>query len=160
MSNIYMVIDGVNGNISVPGYKNAVALHSVNFEASRQIETLVGKGHHRETSTPYFSEVFITKSLDGASNTLFQHLCRAQNIPQIEIVVCSTDSVPEPYAKYIFKNVMLANHSHNVVEGGKPVEALRLNYTEMQIATIGRDSTNAPQPQTLAGYNLATTQVT
>jgi len=160
MSNIYMIIDGIKGNLTTEGYQNAIALHDINFGAERVIKTPVGKGIHRETATPTFSEVTITKSVDAASGPLFQHFCRAQSISLVQIVCCSTDTVPEPYVKYSLKNAMVAHYSHNVYAGGKPFELLRLNYTELLIATIGRDSTNTPQPQTLAGYNLATTQVT
>jgi type VI secretion system secreted protein Hcp len=159
MSNIYMIIEGIKGNVSTEGYQNAIALHSFNLGAERLIKTPVGKGAHRETAIPVFLEIVVTKALDNASNVLFQYFCRAQNIPLVQIVCCSTDAVPEAYVKYMLKNVMISHCSHDIYAGGKPFESLSLNYTALQIAVIGRDASNKPQPQTLAGYDLATTEV-
>lgn len=159
MANIFLKIPNITGSITTQGYENTIALHSLSFNSERSITMKVGHLNSRESSVPYFSEVTITKSLDAATNSLLQALCNGKSIPQIEIDVCSTDTTPQPYVKYTLSNVMIAQHLHSVVAEGKPVEKLRLSYTQVQISYISRDASNAVGTQTVSGYNLATAQV-
>ena len=41
---------------------------------------------------------------------------------------------------------------------GFPAEALRLNYTKLQITTIPRDKTNTQQSPSTVGYNQETAE--
>jgi len=159
MSNIYMKISNISGNATAEGYQKAIILHSVNFNLERHMSTKVGEVSDRDSSRLNFSEVTITKSLDNSTNDFFQNMCNANSIDEIEIHVCTADSTPQAYAKYVLSNVMVAQHSHSVVADSKPIEKLRLNFTKVQITYTGRDNANKAGSPYTTGYDLEKAKV-
>jgi type VI secretion system secreted protein Hcp len=159
MSNIYMKIAEIEGSATAEGYKKAIVLHSVNFSFSRHITSQVGRVSDREASSPRVSEVTITKSLDRASNTLMEQMLAGKSIPSVEIYVCTTDSTPQHYVRYVLKDVMISHHEHGVSANSQPVEILDLNYTQIQITQTLRDEKNNALSPNASGYDLKTASV-
>ena len=156
---IYMKVDYVKGNVTAKGHEGWIELHHLNMDISRHMSTKVGKTQDREHSVPTFSDVEISKSLDTASNDLLQLTLKGETIPSIEVHLCTTGKSLEPYAKYIFEDVMISQASNIIASGTIPEETWRLNFTKMTVSYIGRDNTHDVATQNVVGYNLETAQM-
>jgi type VI secretion system secreted protein Hcp len=151
---IYMKIDGLKGNVTVPSYKDWMEVFSLDFKIKKNVAMITGAMTDRQTGLPRFSELEITKTIDGASTALFQKACNNDPIASVEIHVIATANDDNPCAKYIVNNVLISEGHTTVSHSGKPQEMWKLNYTQIQTTYIGRDSNNKTQSPLTTGYKL------
>jgi type VI secretion system secreted protein Hcp len=158
MSNIFMQIQGVEGNVTAPNYKGWIELDGFDFGVERNVSTKVGQMSDREGTTPRFSEVEIIKRLDKASNDLFTKTCGSKAIPQVNIHICSTDSLLTPYAKYALSDVIISAHNTSAAAETVPQELLSLSYAKIERTYITRDKANKNLAPDTVGYDLVSAQ--
>jgi type VI secretion system secreted protein Hcp len=134
MANIYMKITGISGNASAQGYEGWIQIDSLQFNTSRHIQTQTGKVHDRINGWPEFAQVIITKQLDDATSALFNSACSAKVLPQVDIAVCTSGASPQTYVQYTLSNVLISDYGHAVNHNNKPIEALYLDYTKIEMS--------------------------
>jgi len=156
---IFMRVDGVSGNVSAKGYERWIELNSLDFNVHSQATMPVGRPKDRVKCTPKFSEAQLSKSVDSASNALFQHACVNKVFNKVEIHVCTTDQNLSPIVKYVLHHVMISLFHTSVAHSGIPTEMVALNFTKIECTYQGRDANNCALSPMVAGYNLETAEV-
>lgn len=159
MSNIFMKINGIDGDVSAKDHKEWIALSSLSTKNSRTIVSKVGKMSDREGTTPQFHEIEIQKRLDSASNGLFQQSCTPKAISEVEIHICTTDAELSPYFKLTLSDVLISEHVMHASEDVKPFESIRLSFSKIQRTFISRDKNNKSTSPDIVGYDLAKAQM-
>ncbi len=154
MSHIFMQIKGFKGNVTIPQYKDWIAIDSFDIGGHRPVKMRIGDLTNREHSTLGFSPLTLIKHLDSASNDLFMAMCNAYTFSQVEIHVCQNDAKNTPYAKFLLDKVMVAKHHTDVLVDTNPIEEIEFAYTKIQQTYIKQDASSKAQAPHRAGYDL------
>ena len=154
---IFMQINGISGEVAVPGFVGDIQLNSFQWGVGRGISSPTGGSADRESSAPSVSEIVVTKISDKASPALLKNMFDGTNIPEIDIFfanVAKNGQAGVAYQEYVLSNVIFSGFS--VSSGGdRPTESLSLNFTKIQFKNITQ---NADGTQTIdtVGWDLAT----
>ncbi len=154
MSDIYMKVPEMPGNVTTQGYEKWIALQSFDFAIRNHLPMQVGKVADRDSSYPAPTELAITKILDKSSNKFFEASCSHKVVGTVEIHVCTTGSKATPYMKYTLDNVMVGDYHHAVGANGKPTELVGLNYTKMTLSYIEQNAQGQAAAPFVSGYDL------
>lgn len=151
MATIFMKIATIKGSSTVKGYQDWIELESLQFAASRRVQTVIGNASNRSVSAPSFSEITVSKPLDKASNPLYLAAAAGKALPEIEIHICHAGETHQPVQKHRLKNVVISEHRQVAHSGGLPHEMLSLNYVRSEVTYIGCDAAgNIQSPHTIA----------
>lgn len=156
---IFMKLDNIKGSVTAKPYQGWIELKQVKFNASRRIESLVGRKRKASAHLLHIADAFLVKDLDDASNPIFEALLSHKVIPKAEIHVCSTGSDLLPYRQYHLDNVLVTNHEEIASGGGQPSEVLEFNFTKFSQTYTGRDGHNKSKSPSTMGYDLETGQL-
>ena len=63
---IYLEYTGIKGNVTAEGYKDHIAVQSVQFGVGRGISMEAGNLSNRESTRPSLSEITLTKAADNS----------------------------------------------------------------------------------------------
>ncbi len=151
---LFMKINGVKGNVTSQGYEGWIQLSSMDNGIKRNMATKVGKTADRESTTPSFQEIEITKDIDSSTPTLYQYACEGHSMTNVEIHACSTGQTLSPYAKIQLSNVVVSSYHETILGDEQPFEEITLNFTKIQKTYISRDSQNKPQSPITFGFDL------
>ena len=69
---IYLEYEGIKGNVTADGYKDCIAVDSVQFGVGRGISMEAGNVSNRESTRPSVSEVTLTKKADNSVTAIFK----------------------------------------------------------------------------------------
>ncbi|MFN0113206.1 MAG: Hcp family type VI secretion system effector [Paracoccaceae bacterium] len=126
---IFMKIDGVKGAVQAVGYEEHIALDSIQYGVGRGVSSFTGTS--REVSSPSFSEISCSKTLDSASQPIFRNAMFGDAIDEIKIffVRDKTMGELEAYLTITLQNVLVTNYSISHSSGGDvPSESFSLNF--------------------------------
>jgi type VI secretion system secreted protein Hcp len=158
MSNIYMQMKNIEGNVTTANYKGWIELENVEFGIQRELKTRVGMASDRAAITPVFSEVSISKMIDQASNELMLKSCGDKALPEVDIHFCKSDKDSSPFMKIKLSNVMIGRYHTNAAKDTVPYETLTLSFTKIQRTYLGRDGSGSTLSPDVAGYDLEKAQ--
>ena len=151
---IFIKINGIKGNVTAKGHEGSIAAHSMHHTFEQDISMPVGRPQDRMRAKPQFSKVMITKSMDNSTNALLSKAYAGKVIPEVECNIVSTGDNLAVTAKYLFKNVLIANYETAASASGEPIETLGLHFTKMETTYLGRQSNNTPSSSQVTGYDL------
>ncbi|WP_096084373.1 Hcp family type VI secretion system effector [Agaribacterium haliotis] len=160
---IYVLHDGIKGNVTADGFKDHYKAESFNFGVSRALSMTTGSTANRESDNPTLSEVTLTKLADNSATELFKDSVGggkgAQGKDVVIKFVQTGSKGDEVFMEYTLKNSMVS--SYNVsAHGTEPaIETFTLNYTEIMISFSDYDSGNAQASPQRVGYNVEKTTV-
>lgn len=121
----------IKGDSAVKDHDKWITCNSLQLGVGRAI-SVSGGGKDRDTSTPSFSEVTITKSTDVASADLFfQAICgKSLGKAEIHFVQTGGSEGGQVYLKYELEEAIISSYS--VSSGGeRPSESISLNFTKI-----------------------------
>jgi type VI secretion system secreted protein Hcp len=151
-----MQIAGYKGNVTIPQYKDWIAIDNLEFGGERSIKMTIGDLTNREHSRLVLHKMTLLKQLDNTSNDLFMAMCNAHTYSQIEIHLCQNDANITPYAKFVLDKVMVAKYHTEVLVDANPMEEIEFAYTKIQRSYIKHDAMNKAQAPHRVGYDLET----
>lgn len=156
---IYMRVQGIEGNVTAKGHEKWIELNSLDFAASRNIQTRTGKTSDREATLPTVGEVVVSLDMNKASPNLFSEACVGK-AKTVKIDVCQTGTEnAKPYLEYTLNNVLFSSYEvriNNNDSHGAPEEVLTLNFDKIEMKYIPFDEKNNPQSPIPTGYDLTT----
>ena len=68
---IYLIYEGIKGNVTADGYKDHIQISSLQFGVGRGVSMEPGNLANREATRPSISEVTITKAADNSVTDFF-----------------------------------------------------------------------------------------
>lgn len=154
---IYLQYDGVKGNVTADGYKDHIAVLSLQFGVGRGISMEAGKMSNRETSRPSLSEITITKVADVSVTSFFKEAVTGSAGKKVVIKFVRTgkDKVQE-FMDYTLEDVLVSSYSVSASADGEPVESISLSYSKIMINYSDFDKTNKAGSPQRVGYDLTT----
>lgn len=154
---IYLEYDGIKGNVTADGYKDHIAVESVNFAVSRGISMEAGNLSNRESTRPSLSEISITKAADNSVTAIFKEAVTgsAGKKVVIKFVRTGADKVQE-YMDYSLENCLVSSYSMSASSEGEPMENITLSYSKLMINYSDFDKTNKSGNPQRVGYDLET----
>jgi type VI secretion system secreted protein Hcp len=138
---IFMQINGLSGDVSLPGFVGDIQLNSFQFGVGRGIGSPIG-GADRESSAPSVSEIVVTKALDKTSTALLRDILVGTDIPEIDIFfvnVSKSGQTGTAYAEYVLSDVLLSGYSASS-GGDRPSESISLNFTKIQYRSFTQNA--------------------
>ena len=154
---IYLQYDGVKGNVTAEGYKDHIAVLSVQFGVGRAISMEAGNMSNRESTRPSVSEVTITKIADNSVTALFKESVtgNAGKTVKIKFVRTGADKVQE-YMDIELSDVLISGYTMSADSEGDPTEVIVLSHSKLMINYSDFDKTNKSGNPQRVGYDLET----
>ncbi len=157
---ILLQLTGITGDSSISGHSGWISINSLSFGVGRGISSSTG-GSDRETSTPSFSEITLSKAVDIASTNLF-----AQSIYGMKIGdTCTFDFIQtggtgaevQIYMQLILSNPIISAYS--ITSGGdRPSESFSINFTKIIYKYTQFKVGGTPTQADPKGFDLTTGQ--
>ena len=152
---IYLEYEGIKGNVTADGYKNHIAVESVQFGVGRGISMEAGNLSNREATRPSLSEITLTKAADNSVTAIFKEAVTgsAGKKVVIKFVRTGADKVQE-YMDYTLENCLVSSYSMSASAEGEPMESISLSYSKIMINYSDFDKTNKSGSPQRVGYDL------
>ena len=152
---IYLEYEGIKGNVTADGYKDHIAVLSVQFGVGRGISMEAGKMSNRESTRPSLSEISLSKEADNSVTALFKEAVTgsAGKKVVIKFVRTGADKVQE-YMDYTLENCLVSGYSISGDSEGTPMETITLSYSKIMVNYSDFDKTNKSGNPQRVGYDL------
>ena len=154
---IYLEYDGIKGNVTADGYKDHIAVLSVQFGVGRGISMEAGNLSNRESTRPSLSEISLTKAADNSVTAIFKEAVTgsAGKKVTIKFVRTGADKVQE-YMSYALEDCIVSGYSISADAEGEPMESISLSYSKIMINYSDFDKSNKSGNPQRVGYDLET----
>lgn len=154
---IYVEYEGIKGNVTADGYKDHIAVHSLQFGVGRGISMEPGNLSNREATRPTISEVTLTKPADTSATALFKEAVTGSSGKKVTIKFLQTgaDKVVE-YMTYTLEDVLVSGYSVSADSEGDPMESISLSFSKIMVNYNDYDKTNKSANPQRVGYDLST----
>ncbi len=119
----------IKGDSKVDKHDDWITCESFQFGVGRSV-SMSGGGADRDTSTPSFSEVTLTKSTDKASTDLFLQATHGKSLGKAKIHFIQTGDKTQPYLIYELDETIVSSYSLSSA-GDRPSESISLNFTKV-----------------------------
>jgi type VI secretion system secreted protein Hcp len=157
---IYMLFDGIDGDVTAGSHTGWVELQSVSWGSSRAV-AISGEATNRTKSAVQVREVVVTKSRDSASGKLWrEHLIPSDGkTVQIDWTTTSQSGGQVIFQTLKIMNVLVSSFSQSGSSGstaGPPMEQISFNYTEIEgtFYEMAEEGTKTSKPF-VQTYNLS-----
>ncbi|MDH5179173.1 MAG: type VI secretion system tube protein Hcp [Gammaproteobacteria bacterium] len=152
---IYLMFDGIKGNVTADGYKDHIAILSAQFGVGRGISMEPGNMSNREATRPSISEVTLTKTADNSVTAIFKEAVTgsAGKKAELKFVRTGADKVTE-YMTYTLENCLVSGYSISADSESEPLENITLSFSKIMINYNDHDATNKAGSPQRVGYDL------
>jgi len=152
---IYLLFDGIKGNVTADGYKDHIAILSCQFGVGRGISMEPGNMSNRESTRPSISEITVTKTADNSVTGIFKEAVTgsAGKKAELKFVRTGADKVQE-YMVYTLENCLVSGYSISADAESEPLENITLSFTKVMINYNDHDATNSAGSPQRVGYDL------
>jgi type VI secretion system Hcp family effector len=156
---IYLKMPNISGNATDKNHQGWILLDHVSMKMNKSIKHQVGFGEPRETSTPKFQELFLTKRADAASGDLYHLACSSKTVSSARIHACHQTDTGVPYVEYILSDVMVSSFEDQLTEEGLPTELLTLSYLKIERSYQNKSASGSLYAPKRVGYDLTKAQI-
>lgn len=152
---IYLLYDGIKGNVTADGYKDHIAILSCQFGVGRAISMEPGNLSNREATRPNISEITLTKLADNSVTSIFKEAVTgsAGKKATLKFVRTGADKVQE-YMDYTLENCLVSSYSISADSENEPVENITLSFSKVMINYKDHDASNKQASPQRVGYDL------
>lgn len=129
---IFLKLDGADGESVKDGHKNEIEIESVSWGGSNPTSFVVGTGGG--VGKVSLSDISINKSMDKASPKLYNFCCNGKHIAKAVLTFRKAGEKPQDYLKITLTDVMVASFSLGDSSGGGhlPSESITLAYAKLE----------------------------
>lgn len=146
---IYLQSNVLKGNATTKGLENTVNVKHLSFDVNSPAQMHVGCNSERTAGKPKLSVVSFSKSIDSASNTLFEYACTGKVIDSVKFIINEVDKSERKYAEYILYDVMVSQFATSVNDMSKPAETIDFSYSRLEVHYLA-----AKQGPIRSGFDL------
>lgn len=151
---IFLKIDGVDGESQAKGHESEIDVFSYSLGASNP--SSVGTGSGSGAGKVDISSISIQKQVDFASPKLFQKCCEGKHFDSATLTVreAGGDS-PLEYLVVKMKQVFVDSVSWGGASGGgKPSESVSLSFAQVNVKYVAQSKTGGEAKKDEAGWDL------
>ncbi len=157
-SEVFLKFEGpeVYGESVGHGHEKEIDCETFSFGALNPTDIASGTG--AGAGKVSFAPLFITKTMDAATPSMFLKCCNGTHFEKATLTVREAGGEkPVEYLVYEFKTVFVSS-----IDWGtgavKPSESVALNFAEAKLTYTSQDDTGSPKDVFEAGFNLKTNQ--
>ena len=152
---LYMLIDGIKGNVTTKGYEGAIQIHSLSHLGVRPVEQAIGTAN-RDIGMLQLDHMQLRKSMDASSMALSQYFLTGKSMPKVSIIQVSLNNgTAEWHAKRILSNVVITSMQEIANDDGFD-EMLTLVCSEIQKSYRAKSASGRWLEPSHTGFDLAT----
>lgn len=154
---IFLDIDGIQGEAQPPGFESKIEVFSFSFGASNPSGVSMGTGSG--AGKVDISSISIQKQLDKASASLFAACCKGSHAAKGKMTVreAGGDDKPLEYFVVDFTEVFIDSISWGgAAGGGKPSESVSFSFKTIKMEYYQQDETGKGKKVGNAGWNVST----
>ena len=157
---IYLVSNVAKGNVSVANFKEAIEVFDIEFSGiNRGVAMRVGDTMDRYAGSLSFGQVTFSKEQDKSTVDLFQAAHKGTVFDKLEFNYVTEGNNPTTYGKVTLHNAVITSFTEkHTSDSHRPIERIRLAYTQIQRNVIPVDSTGRTGSQKASGYDLEKAQ--
>jgi type VI secretion system secreted protein Hcp len=157
MANIFMKIDGIDGDATEENHKKWIEVTLFELEGMRAMDTKVGYGGRREASLAELKDLHIVKHLDSASPKLLVESLAGKDGKKVDIHFVTAASPAMTYLEIKLENVLVSGYHLLSGEeaGSEPQENVELNFTKIEYKYTPRDALNKPGSPVATSFDVA-----
>lgn len=159
MSDIFVLHEGIKGNVTAEGFADHYKAESFSLGIARNLSMTSGATGNRESEAPTLSEVTLTKLADNSATELFKDAVggsKGSQGKQVEIKFVQTGTEGEEvFLTYTLQNAMVSSYSVTSHGSDTPCETITLSYTEIECRYSDYDEANNLSSPTTAGFNIS-----
>ena len=154
---IYLLYEGIKGNVTAEGYKDHIDVQSMTFGVGRGISMDPGNLANREATRPSISEITITKLMYNSTTSLFKESVTgsAGKKVMLKFVRTGADKVNE-FMNYELEDCLVSGYNVSGNGDSQPIETITLSFAKILINHTDNDHTNKSGSPARVGYDLAT----
>lgn len=129
---IYIALDGVEGESRFAAFKNSTELNSLSLEAENNVTVNTGViGSGAGAGKPSFSEISFTKPRGVASSSFQNYLMTGRQFPKAEIRYYRAGQT-DPYLVIYLENVFVTGWKFNSEKTEMPEESVSLKFIKIK----------------------------
>ncbi|MBN9029616.1 MAG: hypothetical protein BGO05_03025 [Rhizobiales bacterium 63-7] len=154
-TNMHLKIDSIPGESRKKGHDDQIELLSWSFGMDQQAS--VGHGHGSGAGRVKVHDLVVTKYLCKADSALMKHCCNGKHIPEITLYAEKAGGEdPVEYVKFVFKQVLVTNHTISGAEDGDQVLVqVALNFAEYVFTYKQQEAEGTAGSDVTQGWNIA-----
>lgn len=150
-SNTYLNYEGIKGEVTADQFKDMIGLLSMDWSIDRTVTAHTGTAMDREASATRLGDITITKLQDRSSPDLFKEATIGKGKTAVFHVTKQGEKVEE-IMKIELTDAMISHYSVSI-HADRPVETLRISYTEMMMTVTPTDDDNNVVAPLVYGYS-------
>jgi len=108
-TDMFLKIDGIDGESSDEKHANWIEIQSFSFGASQPATGSVSSGGARSSQRVDISAFSVVKQVDKASPKLFLHCCNGKHIPAVTLELCRATGDKQKYMAYKLEDVLVTS---------------------------------------------------
>lgn len=157
MPNIYLKLDGVNGESKQKGYEKWIEVQSFSHNFLHPVQVTRGQASVGEVEASEFS---FSKWGDITSVDLMNACCGAKDINkgELHLLKAAGDNTWIPYLKYEFEKPRISSISVGGSEGGIPTDSFTIFCNKVNVTYSDSDG-NTKKGQNPFSFNWLTREV-
>jgi len=130
--NIYMLIDGIEGDVTAQGHENWIKVVSLGYGFNRQISATTG-GAQRESSAPSGSEVKVLKNIDISTPALLMEALTGAAIRTVTIHFVNVGGQEsQTFFELELTDTLISAIRHSFLPDDQIVESLNLDFAKIE----------------------------
>ena len=156
---IYMKLGNIKGDATQQGFEGWMNIESFEWGLERKFAPdQVGRAYNREAAQAHVKEITVSKEVDASSGALLEFASTGYKGEKCEIVFLRTGNPGEAYLKFTLENTLMQDLTVSSGSPERPVERLKLDFTELEIEVKVLDEANVSEDTMRISYNIATGQ--
>jgi type VI secretion system secreted protein Hcp len=131
-NDMFLKIDGIDGESEDAKHKNEIQIESYSIGASNSGSSVLGSGSG--TGKVQFSDFTFQKVADKSSPSLAKYCANGKHIPTIVLTVRKAGENPQEYYIVTMTESLVSSWQHSGHNGaGLPMESVSLNFSKIKM---------------------------
>lgn len=154
---IYMKYGSIQGDATQQGFEGWVNLTHFDWGLDRHFaEDQVGRAFNREAAQAQIRQCTVRKDADASSGYIIQTATTEFKGQDCVIAFVRTGNPGDMYLKFTLKDALFATLDVAAQGQERPVETIKIDFTELAIECRTLDETNESEAPMAITYNAAT----
>jgi len=154
---IYLEYEDIKGNVTAEGYKDHIAINTVDFGSCREISMEPGRLSNREVGRPILNEISLSKTIDASVSQFFRAAVGGASGKKAVLRFVRTGSNNiEEFMSYTLENCLISRYEIDADDTGEMEETIHLCFSQIVVSYKDHDATNTAGSPQRTGYDLTT----
>jgi type VI secretion system secreted protein Hcp len=151
-TNIYLALDGVDGESSDDRHQGEIELESWSFGIASSGTARLG-GHGAGAGKAQVSDLSVAKSVDLATPALLQAAASGRRIASATLTQRTAGADPRDFLTMVLAPVLVTSCQLSAASDGRPQESVQLSFGTVQLTYASQAPDGTAGPTTTFGWD-------